>query len=168
MEIKGLGALATIVGLTLLGAAIMKELLKPPEQRTWRTLTRSKQQLVRGRVQLQNQMEALLEEMRIKLSSVISDLLGVSGRRILAALSEGEGDPVKLAQLGDDRLKCGQEALADALRGAPTPTHLQVLLPSGKTGWIPASVVRPMDSDRLCYAKTADGAWKIAAFDQSE
>src|SRR5438067_1684231 len=35
MEIKGLGALATIVGLTLLGAAIMKELIKPPEQRTW-------------------------------------------------------------------------------------------------------------------------------------
>jgi hypothetical protein len=42
----------------------------------WRTLTRSKQQLVRNRVQLQNQLEALLEEMRIKLSGVISDLLG--------------------------------------------------------------------------------------------
>jgi hypothetical protein len=54
----------------------------------------------------------------------------------------------------------GQPALA--------PTHLQVLLPSGKTGWIAAEAARPLDSDRLCYAKTADGAWKIAAFDQSE
>jgi transposase len=72
-------------------------------------------------------MEALLEEMRIKLSGTISDLLGVSGRRILTALSEGEADPVKLAELGDDRLKCSREELVDALRGAPTPTHLAVL-----------------------------------------
>ena len=76
---------------------------------------------------MQNQLEALLEEMRIKLSGVISDLLGISGRRILMALSEGESDPVKLADLGDDRLKCGREQLVDALRGAPTPTHLAVL-----------------------------------------
>src|SRR6266481_2338317 len=56
------------------------------EQRTWRTMTRGKQQLVRDRVRLQNQTEALLEEMRIKLSGVVSDLFGVSGRRILEAL----------------------------------------------------------------------------------
>ena len=47
-------------------------------------------------------------------------------------------------------------------------THLEVLLPSGKTGWVPASVVRPWDSERLCYAKTANGEWKIAAYDQLE
>jgi transposase len=58
---------------------------------------------------------------------VVSDLLGASGRRILTVLSEGEADPVKLAQLGDDRLKCSREELADALRGTPTPTHLAVL-----------------------------------------
>jgi hypothetical protein len=51
---------------------------------------------------------------------------------------------------------------------APVATHLQVLLPSGKTGWIPASAARPLASDRLCYARTADGEWKIAAFDQTE
>jgi transposase len=111
----------------LLAGELLLSFVPAPEQRTWRTLTRGKQQLVRDRVQLQNQLEALLEEMRIKLSSVISDLLGVSGRRILAALSEGEADPVKLAQLGDDRLKCSQAELADALRGAPTPVHLAVL-----------------------------------------
>jgi len=53
------------------------------EQRTWRNMTRMKTQLTRDRVRLQSQMECLLEEMRIKLSSVVSDLLGVSGLRIL-------------------------------------------------------------------------------------
>jgi transposase len=111
----------------LLAGELLLSFLPDAEQRTWRTLTRSKQQLVRDRIQLQNQLEALLEEMRIKLSGVISDLLGVSGRRILEGLAKGEADPVKLAQLGDERLKCSQEELADALRGAPTTTHLAVL-----------------------------------------
>jgi transposase len=65
--------------------------------------------------------------MRIKLSGVISDLLGVSGRRILTALSQGETDAVKLAELGDERLQCSKEALADALRGSPAPLQLAVL-----------------------------------------
>ena len=53
--------------------------------------------------------------------------------------------------------------------GATRPvTHLQVLLPSGKSGWIPLSAARPMVTDRLCYALTADGTWKIAAFDAAE
>ena len=97
------------------------------EQRSWRTMTRSKLQLVRDRVRLQNQLEALLEEARIKLSSVISDLLGVSGRRILEALAEGQTDPVKLAELGDDRLKCGKAELVDALTGRAEPVHLEIL-----------------------------------------
>ncbi|MGD1097561.1 MAG: IS110 family transposase [Bryobacteraceae bacterium] len=97
------------------------------EQRTWRTMTRGKQQLVRDRVRLQNQTEALLEEMRIKLSGVVSDLFGVSGRRILEALAGGETDPEKLADLGDDRLKCGRQALVDALTGRGEPMHVQIL-----------------------------------------
>ncbi len=111
----------------LLADELMLSFVPEPEQRLWRTLTRSKQQLVRDRVRLQNQVEALLEEMRIKLSSVISDLLGVSGRRILMALSKGQSDPVKLAELGDDRLQCSREELVDALRGTPTPAHVAVL-----------------------------------------
>jgi hypothetical protein len=47
-------------------------------------------------------------------------------------------------------------------------THVEVLLPSGKTGWVPASSVRPLDSERLCYSKTAGGDWKISAYDQLE
>jgi hypothetical protein len=50
---------------------------------------------------------------------------------------------------------------------APPATHVQILLPSGTAGWIPAAAARPLTSDRLCYAKTPIGDWKIAAFDQS-
>jgi len=96
-------------------------------QRGWRTITRAKVQLVRDRVRLQNQLEALLEETRVKLSSIVSELLGLSGRRILRALADGENDPVALAQLGDFRLQCSQEELADALRGHWQPMHRQML-----------------------------------------
>src|ERR1700736_6867200 len=72
------------------------------EQRTWRSMTRMKVQLTRDRVRLQSQMEGLLEEMRIKLSIVVSDLLGASGLRILHALAKGETDAKTLALLGDE------------------------------------------------------------------
>src|SRR5437870_11230047 len=60
------------------------------EQRLWRTVMRRKYQLTRNRVQLQNSLEALLEEAHIKLSSLVSDLLGASARRMLKALADGE------------------------------------------------------------------------------
>jgi hypothetical protein len=97
------------------------------EQRSWRNLTRMKLQLTRDRVRLQSQMECLLEEMRIKLSIVVSDLLGASGLRILHALAEGETNPKQLALLGDDRLKCSEEQLVDALTGRAQPMHRQML-----------------------------------------
>jgi len=97
------------------------------EQRTWRTLTRTKVQLTRDASRLQSQLECLLEEMRIKLSSLISDLLGVSGYRVLRALAGGETDPKKLAALGDDRLHCTQKQLVEALSGNPRPVHQQLL-----------------------------------------
>src|SRR5688572_17995158 len=106
---------------------LMLSFVPDAEQRVWRTLARSRQQLVRDRVRLQNQTEALLEEMRIKLSGVISDLFGVSGRRILTALAEGETDARKLAELGDPQLKCSKEELTDALSGSAQPVQRQVL-----------------------------------------
>jgi hypothetical protein len=51
---------------------------------------------------------------------------------------------------------------------APAPTHYEVLLPSGKTGWIPASVARPLNTSRLCYAPTAKGDWTISLYDGIE
>src|SRR5512135_2515668 len=71
------------------------------EQRIWRNLTRMKLQLVRDRVRLRGQIECLLEEMRIKLSAIVTDLFGLSGLRILHALADGETDAKKLASLGD-------------------------------------------------------------------
>ena len=85
------------------------------EQRLWRTLTRKKYQLRRNKVRLQNQLEALLEEAHIKLSSLVSDLLGISARRMLKALAEGETDPVALATSADQRLRATAAQLRDAL-----------------------------------------------------
>jgi transposase len=85
------------------------------EQRLWRTLTRTKYQRTRDRVRLHNQLEALLEEAHIKLSSLVPDLLGASARRMLQALADGETDPAALAALGDQRLPATPAQLRDAL-----------------------------------------------------
>ncbi|HZD93814.1 MAG TPA: IS110 family transposase, partial [Candidatus Sulfotelmatobacter sp.] len=85
------------------------------EQRLWRTVTRKKYQLRRNKVRLHNQLEALLEEAHLKLSSLVSDLLGASARRMLQALAEGETDPAALAALADQRLHATSTQLRDAL-----------------------------------------------------
>ncbi len=85
------------------------------EQRLGRTVTRRKLQLTGDRVRLQNQREALLEEAHIKLSSLVSDLLGVSGRRMLQAVADGETSPAARAQLADYRLRATPEQWCDAL-----------------------------------------------------
>jgi phage shock protein A len=85
------------------------------EQRLWRTVTRRKYQLRRDHVRLQNQVESLLEEAHIKLSSLVSDLLGASARRMLKALAEGETNPAALAALADWKLRATPEQLCDAL-----------------------------------------------------
>jgi transposase len=92
------------------------------DQRLWRTLTRRRYQLTRARVQLQNQLEALLEEAHLKLSSLVSDLLGVSARRMLQAIADGETNPEALAGLADRRLRATPAQLSDAL-GACTELH---------------------------------------------
>jgi transposase len=84
-------------------------------------------QLTRDRVRIQNQVESLLEETRIKLSSVVTDLFGASGLRILTALAQGENDPEKLAALADARLHCSREELADALTGVVDDIHRSLL-----------------------------------------
>lgn len=70
--------------------------------------------------------------------------------------------------------KIGQVALpllsvsptAQEGQAAHQPKYFEVLLNSGKSGWIPAAAARPLFSDRLCYAKTLQGEWKIVAYDQ--
>ena len=85
------------------------------EQRLERTVMRTKNQLRGNQVQVQNRLEALLEEAQIKLSSLVSDLLGVSGRRMLKALANGETNPAALAALAHHTLRATPEQLSDAL-----------------------------------------------------
>jgi hypothetical protein len=49
----------------------------------------------------------------------------------------------------------------------PLPTHYQLLLPSGKTGWVDVDAVQPLAVDKLCYGKDPGGAWKIVGYDQN-
>jgi len=111
----------------LVAEELMLSFVPGPEQRGWRTMTRMRVQLARDRGRVHNQVEALLEEMRIKLSSVITDIFGSSGQRILQALADGKTDPQHLADLGDDRLKCTEEQLRDALTGRVTSVQQKVL-----------------------------------------
>jgi transposase len=92
------------------------------EQRLWRTVMRRKYQVTRNRVQLQNRLESLLEEAHIKVSSLVSDLLGASARRMLQALADGETDAATLAGLASRRLHATPDQLCDAL-GACTNLH---------------------------------------------
>ena len=92
------------------------------EQRLWRTVMRRKYQITRSRVQLHNRLESLLEEAHIKVSSVVSDLLGTSARRMLQAVADGESDPTALAALADSRLRATPDQLRNAF-GACADLH---------------------------------------------
>ena len=106
----------------LVAQELVLSFVPDPEQRLWRTVTRRKYQLTRDRVRFHNQLESLLEQAHIKLSSFVSDLLGVSARRMLKALADGETDPAVLADLADHRLRATPEQLRDAL-GACAQLH---------------------------------------------
>jgi transposase len=80
--------------------------------------------MTRDRVRLHNQLEALLEDARIKLSTCVTDLLGVSSRRMLEQLAQGETDPALLAALAEPMLRATPEELSDALSAAPEMTTL--------------------------------------------
>lgn len=99
----------------LVAQELVLSFVPDPEQRLWRTLTRRKLQMTRLHVRMQNQLESLLEEAHIKLSGFVTDLLGVSSRRMLQALAEGETDPAALAALADKRLRATPAQLRDAL-----------------------------------------------------
>jgi transposase len=99
----------------LVAQELVLSFVPDPDQRLWRTVTRRKYQLTRAKVRFTNQLESLLEQAHIKLSSLVSDILGVSARRMLKAVAEGETDPAALATLADCRLQATPEQLADAL-----------------------------------------------------
>jgi len=99
----------------LVAGELILSFVPSAEQRLWRTVMRTQHQLRCNQVQLQNRLEALLEEAHLKLSSLVSDLLGLSGRRMLTAIAEGETDPAAVAAQADYRLRATPEQLCDAL-----------------------------------------------------
>lgn len=92
-----------------------------------RALTRTRKQLVREQAQHVQRIQKTLEDANVKLASVVSNVVGVSGRAILDALVAGETHPEQLVALANGRLKASQETLIEALRGHVT-THHRFLL----------------------------------------
>src|SRR6516162_1315735 len=96
----------------------------PPEPvRDLRALTRTRARLAQDQARHQSRVEKVLEDALLKISVVISDLFGASGRRFLDALVAGERSPRALAALGDTRLKATRQQLEDALTGRFRDIH---------------------------------------------
>jgi transposase len=99
----------------------------PPEIRRLRDLTRYRADLVAVRTAEKQRVEKLLEDAQIKLSVVASDIFGVSGRDMLAALIAGERDPKVLAQLARTRLRAKRSRLEEAFCGHFSDHHAFLL-----------------------------------------
>ncbi len=114
---------ATWIADLLAHGLVTASMIPPRPIQELRDLTRTRRQLVREVTQHTQRVERVLQDANVKLSSVISDILGLSGRRILDALLAGEDDPRTLAALGSERLHCTREELCEALRGRVSAHH---------------------------------------------
>lgn len=99
----------------------------PADMVTLRTYVRQRDNLLRYRAMHIQQMQKALELMNVKLTSVISDITGLTGMRIIRAILEGERDPHTLAQFRDSRCKKSIQEIARALTGNYQPEHLFLL-----------------------------------------
>ena len=106
---------------------IRPSFVPPPPFRRLRDLTRYRADLVAARTAEKNQVEKLLEDAQIKLSVVVSDIFGVSGRDMLAALVAGERNPKVLAQLARRTMRKKITVLEEAFTGYFTDHHAFLL-----------------------------------------
>jgi transposase len=106
---------------------IRPSFVPPPPIRRLRDLTRYRVSLVAERTREKNRVEKLLEDAQIKLSAVVSDLFGVSGRAMLAALIAGERNPRVLADLARGSMRGKISVLTEALIGQVTDHHVFLL-----------------------------------------
>src|SRR6266699_2402569 len=97
------------------------------EQQAVRDLTRSRMSLLQERSRLVNRVQKVLEDANLKLASVVTDIMGVTGQAILRALVAGEVDPERLAHLAQGSLVKKQELLKAALTGKLTAHHRMLL-----------------------------------------
>jgi len=99
-------------------------LLKPTFiQQTLRDLTRYRTKLVQGRTRVVNRVQKLLEGANIKLASVVTDVMGVSARAMLAEIAAGQTDPKLMAELARGRMRNKIPELEKALAGLVGPHH---------------------------------------------
>jgi len=110
---------ADLVSVGLIKASFVPE----PEMQELRSLMRARKQLTREQTRHVQRIQKTLEEANIKLDSVITDIMGVSGRRIIQAMLNGIKNPRKLADLADRRIKASRKELYDALHGRLTDHH---------------------------------------------
>jgi transposase len=96
-------------------------------QRELREIVRYRTSLQKARATESNRIQQVLEGANVKLGRVISDVLGVTGQRILAALADGVTDPAVLAELADPRIRASRETLMTALTGLVT-AHQRLML----------------------------------------
>lgn len=108
----------------LLACGLLRSSLVPPAAiRDLRDLTRYRKRQIEDRAQEVNRLHRLLEDAGLKLASVMTDVMGVSGRAMVEALLRGQSDPVALAELARGRLRRKLPALREALHGRFRPHH---------------------------------------------
>jgi transposase len=108
----------------LLAHGLIEGSFVPPQAvQELRALTRTRKQLVREKASHVHRIDKVLQDANLKLGSVLTDIMGQSGRAILGAIVAGEADPKKLASLVNYRVKAPQGALHEALRGRVTKHH---------------------------------------------
>ena len=108
----------------LLAHGLLRGSFVPPARvQELRDLTRTRKQLVREVARHTLRIQKTLEDANLKLTEVISDVLGLSGRAILHAIIEGETNPERLVDLASGRLKAPRSTLVDALTGRVTEHH---------------------------------------------
>lgn len=98
------------------------------EQRALRDLTRTRTSLIEQRTAVVNRIQGVLEDANIKLASVASNVMGVSGRDILAALLDGTADAAAMADLARGKLRAKHAALERALQGRLRDHHRLLLI----------------------------------------
>ena len=114
---------ASWIGELLAHGLIRASFVPPQPIQELRDLTRTRKELTREIVRHTQRIQSVLEEANIKLASVITGILGRSGRRILEAIVAGECDPQRLASLGSSRLSAPRETLLAALDGRIRDHH---------------------------------------------
>jgi transposase len=131
----------------LLRHGLLRASFVPPlGQRELRELTRHRSNFIRERATVVNRVQKVLESANLKLGSVASNVVGVSGRAMLEAIIAGQATPAQMAELSKGRMREKREQLAKALEGRVKPHHRFVL------------------TELLCQIDNLDEA--IARFDQ--